>query len=127
MKTDNTVLHLTVGEPVEVSLVRTNSNATTGMRILTPANRAGKLPPPIERRSKPMKTVGKRRERGITFHADGDLLREGALFNTEMQKMQSTFRFPRGVFRYKSHEEANRHMMECVVNSIVAVRKTRHD
>jgi hypothetical protein len=74
-----------------------------------------------------MKTVGKRRERGITFHADGDLLREGALFNTEMQKMQSTFRFPRGVFRYKSHEEANRHMMECVVNSIVAVRKTRHD
>lgn len=73
-----------------------------------------------------MKIVGKRKERGITFHADGNLLREGALFNTEMQKMQSTFRFPRGVFRYKSHEEADRHMMECVVNSMVAVRKTRH-
>ncbi len=73
-----------------------------------------------------MKTVGKRKERDITFHADGELLREGALFNTEMQKMQSTFRFPRGVFRYQSHEEADRHMMECVVNSMVAVRKTRH-
>ncbi len=73
-----------------------------------------------------MKIVGKRKERDITFHADGNLLREGALFNTEMQKMQSTFRFPRGVFRYKSHEEADRHMMECVVNSMVAVRKTRH-
>lgn len=73
-----------------------------------------------------MKIVGKRKERGITFHADGNLLREGALFNTEMQKMQSTFRFPRGVFRYKSHEEADRHMMECVINSMVAVRKTRH-
>ncbi len=73
-----------------------------------------------------MKIVGKRKERGITFHADGDLLREGALFNTEMQKMQSTFRFPRGVFRYKTHEEADRHMMECVVNSMVAIRKTRH-
>ncbi|MBI4938238.1 MAG: hypothetical protein HY846_08495 [Nitrosomonadales bacterium] len=73
-----------------------------------------------------MKIVGKRKERGITFHADGNLLREGALFNTEMQKMQSTFRFPRGVFRYKSHEEADRHMMECVVNSMVAVRKARH-
>lgn len=73
-----------------------------------------------------MKIVGKRKERDITFHADGNLLREGALFNTEMQKMQSTFRFPRGVFRYKSHEEADRHMMECVVNSIVAVQKTRH-
>lgn len=73
-----------------------------------------------------MKIVGKRKARSITFHADGNLLRKGALFNTEMQKMQSTFRFPRGVFRYKSHEEADRHMMECVVNSMVAVRKTRH-
>lgn len=73
-----------------------------------------------------MKVVGKRKERNITLHADGALLREGALFNTEMQKMQSTFRFPRGVFRYKSHEEADSHMMECVVNSMVAVQKIRH-
>ena len=73
-----------------------------------------------------MKIAGKRKERDITFHADGALLREGALFNTEMQKMQSTFRFPRGVFRYKSHEEADRHMMACVINSIVAVQKTRY-
>lgn len=73
-----------------------------------------------------MKIVGKRRERGITFHADGALLREGAVFNTELQKMQSTFRFPRGVFRYKTHEEADRHMMECVVNTMVAIQKIRH-
>lgn len=73
-----------------------------------------------------MKVVGKRKERDIAFHADGALLREGAMFNTEMQKMQSIFRFPRGVFRYKSHEEADRHMMDCVVNSIVAVQKIRH-
>jgi hypothetical protein len=73
-----------------------------------------------------MKTVGKRKERTITLHADGALLREGAMFNTEMQKLQSTFRFPRGVFRYKSHEDADRHMMECVVDAMVAVRKSRH-
>lgn len=73
-----------------------------------------------------MKVVGKRKERNITLHADGALLREGALFNTEIQKLQSTFRFPRGVFRYKSHEEAYRHMMDCVVNSISAVQKNRH-
>ena len=73
-----------------------------------------------------MKIAGKRKEREITFHADGALLKEGALFNTEIQKMQSTFRFPRGVFRYKSHEEADRHMMECVVNSMVAIQKIRH-
>ena len=73
-----------------------------------------------------MKIAGKRKERDITLHADGALLREGAMFNTEMQKMQSTFRFPRGVFRYKSHEEADWHMMDCVVNSIAAVQKIRH-
>ena len=73
-----------------------------------------------------MKVAGKRKERNIVFHADGALLREGALFNTEIQKLQSTFRFPRGVFRYKSHEEADRHMMDCVVNSMVAVQKIRH-
>jgi hypothetical protein len=73
-----------------------------------------------------VKIAGKRKERSITLHADGALLREGALFNTGMQKVQSTFRFPRGVFRYKSHEEADRHMMDCVVNSILAVQKSRH-
>lgn len=73
-----------------------------------------------------MRIVGRRKGRDITFHADGDLLREGALFNTEMQKMQSVFRFPRGVFRYTSHEEADRHMMECVANSMAAVQKIRH-
>lgn len=73
-----------------------------------------------------MKVAGKRKERTITFHAEGALLREGALFNTEMQKMQSTFRFPKGVYHYKTHEEADRHMMDCVVNSMVAVQKIRH-
>ncbi|MBI3903479.1 MAG: hypothetical protein HY306_11175 [Nitrosomonadales bacterium] len=73
-----------------------------------------------------MKIAGKRKERNITFHADGALLREGALFNTELQKLQSTFQFPRGVFRYKSHGEADRHMMDCMVNSMVAVQKARH-
>jgi hypothetical protein len=73
-----------------------------------------------------MKVAGKRKERSITVHADGALLREGALFNTEMQKMQSTFRFPRGVFRYKTHEEADRQMMDCVVDSMAAIQKIRH-
>ena len=73
-----------------------------------------------------MKVAGKRKERKITVHADGALLREGALFNTEMQKMQSTFRFPRGVFRYKTHEEADRHMMDCVVDSMAVIQIIRH-
>ena len=73
-----------------------------------------------------MRVVGKRKERNLTFHADGALLREGALFNTEIQKMQSTFRFPKGVYCYKSHEEADQHMMNCVVKSMVALQQSRH-
>ena len=73
-----------------------------------------------------MKIIGKRKERKISFHADGALLREGAIFNTELQKLQSTFRFPRGVYRYKTHEDADRHMMECVVDSMVAILKSRN-
>jgi hypothetical protein len=73
-----------------------------------------------------MKIIGKRKERDISFHASGDLLREGAQFNTEMQKLQSIFRFPRGVYRYRSHAEADRHMSECIVDSMVAVRKNRN-
>jgi hypothetical protein len=30
------------------------------------------------------------------------------------------------VFRYRTHEEADRHMSECVVDSMVAVQKSRH-
>ncbi len=73
-----------------------------------------------------MRVVGKRKVQAISFHADGALLRAGALFNTEIQKLQSTFRFPRGVYRYKSHEDADRHMMECVVDSMVAIQRNRH-
>ncbi len=73
-----------------------------------------------------MKVIGKRKERDISFHASGDLLREGALFNTEIQKLLSTFRFPRGVFRYRTHEEADRHMSECILDSMVAIQKARH-
>jgi hypothetical protein len=73
-----------------------------------------------------MKVIGKRKERDISFHASGDLLREGALFNTEIQKLQSIFRFPRGVFRYSTHEESDRHMNECILDSMVAIQKSRH-
>jgi hypothetical protein len=73
-----------------------------------------------------MRVVGKRKERDISYHASGELLREGALFNTEILKLQSTFCFPRGIFRYRTHEEADNHMNECVTASMVAIRKIRH-
>lgn len=74
-----------------------------------------------------MRTVGTRKERQLTMHASGKLLLEGAKFNSDMQKIQSTFRFPKGVYRYMTHEEANAHMTDCVVASVVAVQERRND
>jgi hypothetical protein len=73
-----------------------------------------------------VRVVGQRLEREVTLHASGELLRDGALFNSEMQKIQSCLRFPRGLYRYKTHEEAERHWNECVVNTMVAVQRERH-
>jgi hypothetical protein len=72
-----------------------------------------------------MKTIGSHKERPLSLAARGDLLKEGALFNTEIQKLQSSFRFPKGLYRYKSHEDADRHWTECIVANIVAVQEAR--
>jgi hypothetical protein len=69
--------------------------------------------------------VGNRKEREISLHASGELLREGALFNMSLQKLGASFRFPRGVFRYKTHEDADRHWLECVVDGVVATQEKR--
>lgn len=61
----------------------------------------------------------------ISLHASGELLREGVLFNESLQAFGAFFRFPRGVFRYKTHEEADRHWLECIVDGIVATQKKR--
>lgn len=73
-----------------------------------------------------MKVAGRRIQRPIRFHASAELLREGAGFNGEMQKMQSTLCIPKGVYHYKTHAEANRHWEQCQVDTLVAVWKTGH-
>lgn len=67
-----------------------------------------------------MRTVGQRKIREISLHASSTLLREGAMFNDEIHQLptgKTTF-FPKGVYRYSSHEQANTHWMECVINGI---------
>ena len=67
-----------------------------------------------------MRTVGHRKERPISFSASAALLAEGARFNDEIHRLptgRSTF-IPKGVFRFKSHEDANRHQMDCLVEGI---------
>ncbi|HCI15036.1 MAG TPA: hypothetical protein DFK12_14125 [Gallionellaceae bacterium] len=55
-----------------------------------------------------MRTIGRRKERLITFSASAALLAEGARFNDEVHRLPSGNRtfIPKGVYRFKSFEEA---------------------
>lgn len=74
-----------------------------------------------------MKTVGRRQERKVTFTASGEMLAEGARFNEEIHRLPTgnqTF-IPKGVRRFKSHEEANRYDEECLARAMVRIAMER--
>lgn len=64
-----------------------------------------------------MRTIGRRTEPPIFFSASAKLLAEGARFNDEIHRLPTGNRtyIPKGVYRYKSFEEANRHDLDCIV------------
>lgn len=63
-----------------------------------------------------IRIVGCRKEPQITFSASGDLLAEGARFNDEIHRLPSGKQgfIPKGLYRFKSHEEANRFDLDCL-------------
>ena len=65
-----------------------------------------------------MRQVGARRERAIAAKADGLLLAEGARFNEAVAGLSRSTFVPKGVYRYKSHEEANEHEQDCLVRGM---------
>lgn len=74
-----------------------------------------------------MRTVGHRKERPLSFSASAALLVEGARFNDEMQRMPgggSTF-IPKGVYRFDTHEAANRHQAECLAVGMARIARER--
>lgn len=74
-----------------------------------------------------MRVHGKRRVRSITAKASGESLREGAIFNDELHKLptgQSTF-IPRGIYRFKTHEDAARHRDECELKRMLSRERQR--
>lgn len=72
-----------------------------------------------------MKTVGKRTEPSIDFHASADKLRIGALFNDETQRAAGSriALIPKGVYHYKTHQEANDHQETHIVKEIARSRR----
>jgi hypothetical protein len=74
-----------------------------------------------------MRTIGHRKARPISFSASAALLAEGARFNDEIHRLptgNTTFT-PKGVFRFKTHEEANRHQQDCLVEGMAKIALAR--
>ncbi len=65
-----------------------------------------------------MRQVGLRREPAIAEQASGLLLIEGARFNEAVARLARTTFVPKGVYRFKSHDEANSHEVNCLVHGM---------
>jgi hypothetical protein len=65
-----------------------------------------------------MRQVGLRLEPAIARQASGLLLIVGARFNESIAHLARTTFVPKGVYRYKSHDEANRHATDCLVRGM---------
>ena len=67
-----------------------------------------------------MRVIGKRQIRPIAEKASGVLLKQGALFNDEIHQLPSgafTY-FPKGIYRYKTNNEANVHWDLCMIEGM---------
>ena len=74
-----------------------------------------------------MRTVGHRQEQLLTFSASAKLLIESARFNEEIHRLpigDTTF-IPKGVFRFMTHDEANRHQLQCLAEGMAVIARNR--
>ncbi len=67
-------------------------------------------------------------ERPISFTSSAELLAEGARFNDAIHRLPTgqTTRIRKGVYRFKTHEEANRQQLDAIVENVthaVAARR----
>ena len=72
-----------------------------------------------------MRQVGSKRERNLAVNASGVLLAEGARFNEAISRLSQTTFVPKGVYRFRSHDAANRHVEDCLVRGMARLAATR--
>ncbi|MFA7242213.1 MAG: hypothetical protein WC091_19045 [Sulfuricellaceae bacterium] len=74
-----------------------------------------------------MRTLGHRKETPIVFSASAALLAEGVRFNDEIHRLPTggATHIPKGVYRFKSHEEASRHGQDCLAESMAQIALSR--
>ncbi|NGZ10932.1 MAG: hypothetical protein CV088_16365 [Nitrospira sp. LK70] len=65
-----------------------------------------------------MITVGHSRERPIAGQADGTLLAEGARFSETIAHLAKSTVIPKGVYRFRSHKDANQQQEDCLVQDM---------
>lgn len=74
-----------------------------------------------------MRIVGRRSERPISFLASAERLLEGARFNDEIHRLPGggTTCMRKGVYRFKTHDDANRHQAQSIVEAMVRLARER--
>ena len=65
-----------------------------------------------------MKTIGSRRQPEITLHASGEALAAAARFSESIAHLAKSTFIPKGVYRFKSHEAANKHQQDCLARGM---------
>ncbi len=65
-----------------------------------------------------MRTVGHRQERPIVMQGDGTLLAEGARFSETVAHLAKSTFIPKGVYRFRSHKDANTQQEDCLVQGL---------
>jgi len=71
-----------------------------------------------------MRTVGQKIERPLSADASGELLREAAAFNEMLQNafpFGGVGHFPKGVYRFSSHAEANKQDGICLAQHMAKI------
>lgn len=75
-----------------------------------------------------MRIVGNRHEVKLSERASGELLRAACEFNEALQNAFPFGKFiaiKRGVYRFRSQNEANRHQEQCLTDTMVAIDRIR--
>jgi hypothetical protein len=74
-----------------------------------------------------MKTIGSRRQPEMTAHASGEALAAGARFSESIAHLAKSTFIPKGIYRFKSHEAANKHQQDCLARGmgLLAVKRSR--
>ena len=72
-----------------------------------------------------MKTVGHRQEQPVHMYGSGGELAEGARFSETIGRLSRLCFIPKGVTRFKTHEEANHHWDSWLAKGMAALAATR--